>query len=84
MQKGSDHAAICLALGETLRSLRHRTTLQHDGARLLPIRAGSNIQFRPDIWNSDRGSQSTSAVFLAPLKKRDIAISMDGRALITC
>ena len=34
---------------------------------------------QPDIWNSDQGSQFTSADFLAPLKKRDIAISMDGR-----
>ena len=33
----------------------------------------------PDIWNSDQGSQFTSADFLAPLKKRGIAISMDGR-----
>ena len=30
MQKGSDHAAICLALGETLRSLRHRTGIAQE------------------------------------------------------
>ena len=31
------------------------------------------------IWNSDQGSQFTSEDFLAPLKKRGISISMDGR-----
>jgi putative transposase len=34
---------------------------------------------QPDIWNSDQGSQFTSADFLAPLKQRGISISMDGR-----
>jgi putative transposase len=34
---------------------------------------------QPAIWNSDQGSQFTSAEFLAPLKKRGISISMDGR-----
>jgi putative transposase len=34
---------------------------------------------QPQIWNSDQGSQFTSAEFLAPLKERSIAISMDGR-----
>jgi putative transposase len=34
---------------------------------------------QPEIWNSDQGSQFTSADFLAPPKKRGIAISMDGR-----
>jgi putative transposase len=34
---------------------------------------------QPDIFNQDQGSQFTSAEFLAPLKKRGIAISMDGR-----
>jgi len=34
---------------------------------------------QPEIWNSDQGSQFTAAEFLAPLKKRRIAISMDGR-----
>jgi putative transposase len=33
----------------------------------------------PEIWNSDQGAQFTSADFLAPLKKRGISISMDGR-----
>jgi putative transposase len=34
---------------------------------------------QPEIWNSDQGSQFTSADFLAPLKDRKISISMDGR-----
>jgi putative transposase len=34
---------------------------------------------QPEIWNSDQGSQFTSAELLAPLKQRSIAISMDGR-----
>src|SRR5580704_7934706 len=34
---------------------------------------------QPKIWNSDQGSQFTSADFLAPLKQRGISISMDGR-----
>lgn len=34
---------------------------------------------QPEIFNSDQGAQFTSADFLAPLKKRGIAISMDGR-----
>jgi len=34
---------------------------------------------QPEIWNSDQGSQFTAAEFLAPLKKRNISISMDGR-----
>jgi putative transposase len=34
---------------------------------------------QPEIWNSDQGAQFTSANFLAPLKKRGISISMDGR-----
>jgi transposase InsO family protein len=34
---------------------------------------------QPEIWNSDQGSQFTSADFLAPLKKRGISISMNGR-----
>ena len=34
---------------------------------------------QPEIWNSDQGSQFTAADFLAPLKERGVAISMDGR-----
>lgn len=44
--------------------------------------AALNVAFRfgqPEIWNSDQGSQLTSVDFLAPLKEREILISMDGR-----
>jgi putative transposase len=44
--------------------------------------AALNLAFafgQPEIFNSDQGSQFTSADFLAPLKKRGISISMDGR-----
>ena len=34
---------------------------------------------QPEIWNSDQGSQFTATDFLAPLKKRGVSISMDGR-----
>jgi putative transposase len=34
---------------------------------------------QPEIWNSDQGGQFTSPDFLAPLKKRGVSISMDGR-----
>jgi putative transposase len=34
---------------------------------------------QPEIWNSDQGAQFTATDFLAPLKQRGIAISMDGR-----
>jgi len=45
-------------------------------------RAALDAAFRfgqPEIWNSDQGSQFTSSEFLAPLQKRGILISMDGR-----
>jgi len=34
---------------------------------------------QPEIWNSDQGAQFTAADFLAPLKRRGVLISMDGR-----
>jgi putative transposase len=34
---------------------------------------------QPEIFNTDQGSEFTSANFLAPLKERNIQISMDGR-----
>lgn len=33
----------------------------------------------PEIFNTDQGAQFTSEAFLAPLKEREILISMDGR-----
>jgi len=34
---------------------------------------------KPDIFNTDQGSQFTSDAFIAALKARNVAISMDGR-----
>ena len=34
---------------------------------------------QPEVFNTDQGSQFTSRAFLAPLKERNIQISMDGR-----
>jgi putative transposase len=34
---------------------------------------------QPEIWNSDQGAQFTAEDFLAPLKRRGVLISMDGR-----
>lgn len=34
---------------------------------------------RPEIFNSDQGSQFTSAAFIDVLKREEVAISMDGR-----
>ena len=34
---------------------------------------------KPEIFNSDQGSQLTSEVFTGALKREGIAISMDGR-----
>jgi transposase InsO family protein len=34
---------------------------------------------KPDIFNTDQGSQFTSVHFTAVLKKAEIAISMDGK-----
>lgn len=48
------------------------------GFRLAALEAAFRFG-QPEIWNSDQGSQFTSADFLAPLKKRGISISMDGR-----
>jgi putative transposase len=36
-------------------------------------------QMKPEIFNTDQGSQFTSRLFVAPLLERQIAISMDGR-----
>jgi len=47
---------------------------------IVPLIVWAAFRFgQPEIWNSDQGSQFTSPDFLAPLKKRDISISMDGR-----
>jgi transposase InsO family protein len=60
--------------------LPHRA--KHKDARSGFCLAALEAAFRfgqPEIWNSDQGSQFTSADFLAPLKKRGVSIGMDGR-----
>jgi putative transposase len=37
---------------------------------------------KPDIFNTDRGSQATSQAFTDMLAGDDIAISMDGKGVI--
>src|SRR6266700_1528360 len=55
-------------------------TVQHDETGFCLAALDAAFRFgQPEIWNSDQGSQFTSADFLAPLKKRGISISMDGR-----
>jgi putative transposase len=34
---------------------------------------------RPEIFNTDQGSQFTSVAFIGPLQKHEIKISMDGK-----
>ena len=51
-----------------------------DGTGILPGGpAGRTRRGRPEIFNSDQGSQFTSERFLGELERRNIAISMDGR-----
>ena len=40
---------------------------------------GGNEDNKPDIFNTDQGSQSTGQAFTSVLVKNDIAISMDGK-----
>jgi putative transposase len=64
-----------------VQSLRAQLgTLQHDGDRLPPDRAGGGVSLWPtrDLEFGSR-AQFTCADFLAPLKKRGVRISMDGR-----
>jgi putative transposase len=37
------------------------------------------VHGKPDVFNSDQGSQFTSTAFTGVLKREDVAISMDGR-----
>jgi len=56
-------------------------TVDHDGGGLLH-RSGSGALFRygkPNIFNTDQGSQFTSVDFTTVLKKAEIAISIDGK-----
>jgi transposase InsO family protein len=57
--------------------------LYPDGARLLLSRGGALEDAlarheRPDLFNTDQGSQFTGAAFTGVLASHGIAISMDG------
>lgn len=76
--------------GDCLSLLRRRlvqpeglvvAAVDHDGSRFL-YRGGRGALARygkPDIFNTDQGSQFTSVDFTTVLKKAEIAISMDGK-----
>jgi putative transposase len=56
--------------------------VEHDGRVVLPsgARGGSLAGFgKPEIFNTDQGSQFTSAAFTGALIEASVAISMDGR-----
>ncbi len=55
--------------------------VHHDGGLVLRRGAGgrSGPARKPEIFNTDQGSQFTGAAFTGVLIKNDIAISMDGK-----
>jgi putative transposase len=54
--------------------------VNHDGGGLLYRSGRGGTRYgRPEIFNTDQGSQFTSIDFTAVLKKAEIAISMDGK-----
>jgi putative transposase len=55
--------------------------VDHDGRVVLPGGAGKALDRygRPEIFNTDQGSQFTSVPFTERLKREGIAISMDGK-----
>jgi putative transposase len=46
---------------------------------VIPESAKQSVRYRPEIFNTDQGSQFTSVAFTNTLKDADIRISMDGR-----
>lgn len=58
--------------------------VEHDGSRFLFAALEEAIarHGRPDIFNTDQGSQFTSFSFTATLKDAGIRISMDGRGCV--
>ena len=54
--------------------------VEHDGERLLRENLQAALRRgRPEIFNTDQGSQFTSQAFTSVLENKGIAISMDGR-----
>ena len=54
------------------------TTLESDFC-VNALERAFDLYGKPEIFNTDQGSQFTSQVFTGKLKERSIAISMDGR-----
>ncbi len=58
-------------------------TVEHDGQLVLSLRTRGSVltlRGRPEIFNTDRDSQFTSAAFTGALAAAGIRISMDGRS----
>lgn len=64
----------------TRRVLAHRVSITMDPAFCVEALLEALQRYgQPEIFNTDQGSQFTSADFTAVLKKRNIAISTDGK-----
>jgi putative transposase len=62
------------------RVLAHRVSITMDAAFCIEALEDAFTRHgRPEIFNTDQGSQFTSAAFIDELDKRGIAISMDGK-----
>ena len=62
------------------RVLAHRVSISMDTAFCLEALEEAFARYgRPEIFNTDQGSQFTSQAFTEALKARKVAISMDGR-----
>jgi len=62
------------------RVLAHRVSITMDAAFCIEALEEAFAQHgQPEIFNTDQGSQFTSAAFIEQLDKRGIAISMDGK-----
>lgn len=62
------------------RVLAHRISISMDTTFCLEALEEAFARHgKPEIFNTDQGSQFTSMAFTDALKKRDVAISMDGR-----
>jgi len=62
------------------RVLAHRVSITMDTAFCIEVLEDAFAKHgRPEIFNTDQGSQFTSAAFIEALSSRGVAISMDGR-----
>ena len=62
------------------RVLSHRVSISMDAAFCVEALQEALAKYgKPEIFNTDQGSQFTSEAFTEPLKARGVAISMDGK-----